>query len=385
MPAATVGAPADAGGGGGGGLVPFVRASYQYREKIRTDTVQLSTSQQTLTPVPITPGGFLRGIWLELDNTINGALNTAVLGSPTDFPYAILASVTLEDVNGQAIVGPISGYELYLANKYGGYFPDGDPTVQPGFVGTFADQYFTLWIPCEIRSDALGCLANTDARAQYRLIITIDSQPNITSTGTITTQPTFTVQYWVDYWAQVERTNMAGEPNEQTPPLLGTTQFWTREVQTVAAGAVTVKHNRVGNAIRNIVYQLRNGVAAGGAQPANQRVSNYNDPIKLRLDNRYLLSESPFLRRRGIAARLYDQSGPDGDPAAIGTPSDAILETGTLVYPQSGGLDYKPSAGDVGDWLDTNEASFLQFEDTLSATVATLVILTNDVAPPPAG
>jgi len=385
MPAGTVAAPAAAEAQSGGALVPFVRASYQYREKIRTDAFTLSTSQQTAQPIPVTPGGFLRGIWIEIDNTVNGALGTAVLGSPTDFPYALIASITLEDVNGQSIVGPISGYELYLANKYGGYFPDGDPTTQPGFVGTFVDQYFALWLPCEIRSDALGSLSNTDARAQYRLIYTIDSSPNILSTGTVTTQPQFTVSTWVDYWAQVERTNMAGEPNEQVPPLLGTTQFWSREVPVVAAGAQTVKHNRVGNAIRNIVYVLRNGAAAGAAQPGNQRVSNYTDPLKLRLDNRYLLSESPFLRRRAIMGRLYDLTGPDGDPAAIGTPTDGILETGTLVYPQSGDLSYKPSAGDVGDWLDTNEASFLQLEDTLSATVATLTILTNDVAPPPGG
>jgi len=369
----------------GGSLVPFVRASYQYREKIRTDTFQLSAAQQTAQPVPVTPGGFLRGIWLELDNTVNGALGTAVLGQPSDFPFAMIANIQLEDVNGQTIFGPCSGYELYLANKYGGYFPDGDPVVQPGFVGTFVDQYFCLWIPCEIRSDALGSLSNTDARAQYRLIYTIDSSANILSTGTVTTQPTFTVSTWVDYWAQVERSNMAGEPNEQVPPLLGTTQFWSREVPVVTAGAQTVKHNRVGNAIRTVIYVLRNGAAAGAAQPANQRVSNYVDPIKLKLDNRYLLSESPFLRRRAIMSRLFDLSGPDGDPAAIGTPTDSILETGTLVYPQSGDLSYKPSAGDIGDWLDTNEASFLQFEDTLNATVASLTILTNDVAPPPGG
>jgi len=384
MPAGTLsGAPPEAAQGGG--LVPFVRASYQYREKIRTDTFTLSTSQQTAQPVPVTPGGFLRGIWVELDNTVNGALGTAVLGSPTDFPYNMIANIQLEDVNGQTIFGPCSGYELYLANKYGGYFPDGDPTVQPGFVGTFVDQYLTLWIPCEIRSDALGSLSNTDARAQYRLIYTIDSSANILSTGTVTTQPQFTVTTWVDYWAQVERSNMAGEANEQVPPLLGTTQFWSREVPPIVVGAQTVKHNRVGNAIRNIVYVLRTGAAATGAQPANPRATNFGDPIKLRLDNRYLLSESPFLRRRGIMARLYDLTGPDGDPATIGTPTDSILETGTLVYPQSGDLSYKPSAGDIGDWLDTNEASFLQFEDTIVTLAASLTILTNDVAPPPGG
>lgn len=373
--------------GGGGALVPFARASYQYREKMRTDAFTLSTSQQVATPIQVTPGGFLRGIWIELDNTVNGALGTAVLGQPSDWPWSLFASITLEDVNGQAIVGPISGYDLYLANKYGGYFPDGDPVTQPGFVGTFADQYFCLWLPCEIRSDGLGSLANTDARAQYRLLYTIDSQVNQTSTGTITTQPQFTVTTWVDYWAQVERTNQIGQAQEQTPPALGTTQFWYRELPVVAAAAQTVKHNRVGNAIRTIVYILRTGAAATGAVMPNPRApgSQYGDPIRIRLDNRYLLSESPFLRRRAIMSRLFDLTGPDGDPAAIGTPSDGILEHGTLVYPFSGDLSYKPTPGDVGDWLDTNEAQFLQFEDTLSGTVATLEILTNDVAPPPNG
>jgi hypothetical protein len=365
-----------------GARVPFVRASYSYREKIRADSVTLSTSAQTLTPVQITPGGFLRGIWIEVGPpTQNGALGTAVLGSPTDFPFALIATVVLEDVNGQSIVGPITGYELFLANKYGGYSPQDDPELNPAFTGTFVAPYFTIWVPVEIRSDGLGSLANTDARAQYRLIVTIDASSNILSTGTVTTQPIFPVTYWVDYWAQVEATSMTGEPQEQVPPGLGTTQFWYHEIPTVAAGSQTVKHNRVGNAIRCIIYVLRNGVAASGSQPANQRVSNFTDPIKLRMDNRYLFSESPNLRRRGLMGRFYLLNGPDGDPATIGTPVKGILETGTLVLPFNQDVAYDPSPGDLGDWLETNEATFLQFEGSLNATVATLTILTNDVAP----
>lgn len=372
----------DADAAAAGGRVPFVRASYQYREKFFVDAFTLSTSQQTATPKNITPGGFLRGIWLEVANTVNGALNTAVLGTPTDFPYSLISSITVEDVNGQAIYGPVSGYETYLANKYGGYFYQGDPTVNPAFVGTFVNQYFILWIPLEVRSDALGSLANTDARAQYRLLYTIDSQPNITSTGSITTQPQFTVTGWVDYWAQVEATSMAGDPQEQVPPYLGTTQFNYREVPTIATGAQTVKHNRVGNAIRTIYYVCRSGAAATGAVMGNPRTTAYTDPVKLRLDNRYLFSESPNLRRRGQMGRQYYLSGPDGDPAAIGTPATSILETGTYVVPFSRDLSYHPSPGDEGNWLDTNEAQFLQLEVTYTGTVATQTILTNDVAPP---
>jgi hypothetical protein len=367
-----------------GRRVPFVRASYQYREKIRSDSVTLSTAQQTLTPVSITPGGFMRGIWIEVGPpTVNGALGTAVLGSPTDFPFNLIANIVLEDVNGQSIVGPISGYELFLANKYGGYLPQDDPELNPGFGGTFATPYFIIWVPVEVRSDGLGSLANTDARAQYRLIVTIDTQTNITSTGTITTQPVFPVTYWIDYWAQVESHSMTGEPQEQVPPGLGTTQFWYHEVPVVSAGAQTIKHNRVGNAIRTIVYVLRTGAAATGAQPPNPRaaLTSYTDPIKLRMDNRYLFSESPNLRRRGLMGRYYFLTGTEGDPAVIGQPVKGILEHGTLVVPFNQDVAYDPSPGDLGDWLETNEATFLQLETTLSGTVATLTILTNDVAP----
>jgi hypothetical protein len=364
-----------------GPKVPFVRASYQYREKMRTDNVTLTASQQTLQPVPVTPGGFLRGVWIEVSTLVAGALGTAVLGGPSDFPFALIATVVLEDVNGQSIVGPISGYELFMANKYGGYLPQDDPELNPAFSGTFAGPYFLIWVPVEVRSDGLGSLANTDARAQYRLIVTIDSTANFLSTGTITTPLQITLNYWVDYWAQVEAHSMTGEAQEQVPPGLGTTQFWYHEVPTVAAGAQTIKHNRVGNAIRCIVYILRNGVAAGAAQPANQRVSNFTDPIKLRMDNRYLFSESPNLRRRGLMGRLFFLTGADSETGAIGTPVKGILETGTLVIPFNQDVAYDPSPGDLGDWLETNEATFLQLESTLSATVASLTILTNDVAP----
>lgn len=382
-PAASVGAPPapDKAAPGGGGLIPFVRASYQYREKMRTDTVTFTVAQQAQQPINITPGGFLRGIWIEVSGT-GGVLGTAVVGQPFDFPWAAIANIVLEDVNGQAIVGPISGYELYLINKYGGYFPQGDPATHPAFSGTYASPYFVLWIPCEIRSDALGSLANTDARAQYRLVYTVDAGlagSAFLSTGTVTTGTTLTITTWVDYWAQVERTNMAGDANEQLPPGLGTTQFWYHEIPPVATGAATVKHNRVGNAIRNFLYILRDGAAAGAGAMANKRVNGYTDPLKVRLDNRYLFSESPNLRRK-IMGALFDLTGADGDPATAGTPVKGWRDTGVIVYPQALDIAYKNSPGDLGDWLETNEATFLQLEVTYTGTVATQTILTNDVS-----
>lgn len=375
-------APAPAQSQGGGGLVPFVRASYQYREKMRVDTIAaLTAAQQAQAPINITPGGFLRGVWIEISGS-GGALGTAVVGTPFDFPPAVIANIVLEDVNGQAIFGPVGGWELYAANKYGGYFAQGDPYLNPAFVGTYAAPYLVLWVPVEVRSDGLGSLANTDARAQYRLIYTVEAglagSPFL-STGTVTTGTALTITTWVDYWAQVEAKDMEGNPQEQVPPGLGTTQFTYHEIPAIATGAQTVKHNRVGNAIRGITYIVRDGTAAGAGAMANKRVNAYTDPIKIRLDNRYLLSESPNLRR-AIMGRYYYLNGADGDPASAGTPVKGWRDTGVLAYPQSLDSTYTPSPGDLGDWLQTNEASFLQLEVTYTGTVASQTILTNDVS-----
>jgi hypothetical protein len=142
------------------------------------------------------------------------------------------------------------------------------------------------------------------------------------------------VTTWVDYWAQVEERSQAGDPQEQVPPYLGTTQFWYREIPVVTSGAQTVKHNRVGNSIRTIIYVPRAGNAQSASIPANVRAAGsgsvsvgtpITDPVKLRLDNRYLFSESPSLRRKGIMDRQYLITGADGDPAA--TRSAATLAT----------------------------------------------------------
>src|ERR1700693_3292444 len=105
-----------------GGAIAFVRASYQYREKMRQDAWTLSTSQQVATPLAIIPGRFRRARWIEVANPAVGAVGTAVLGQPSDWPFSLIASLTLEDVNGQAIVGPLSGYFLSLLHQYGRHF-----------------------------------------------------------------------------------------------------------------------------------------------------------------------------------------------------------------------------------------------------------------------
>src|SRR6266542_1608553 len=378
MPTATLAQPAHAGLSEAPSRVPFVKASYQFAEKFFTDTVITSTSQQAQTPHNITPGGFLRGVFLEVSGT-GGVLGTAVVGS--DFPFSLIATITLEDINGAPIIGPLTGWELYALNKYAGLFYAGDPAILYNFRGTFAAPNFVIWLPAEIRSDGLGCLANTDARAQYRVNYTIDSTANFLSTGTVTTNVTLTVTGHVEYWAQPEATDLAGNPQDQVPPMLGSTMFAVHE--TIASGlstgaAVTAKHNRVGNQIRNFLYIVRTGAVATGAEAPNPRADLFADPIRIRLDNRYLRSEAPNLRKARVARQLGMSGGNQTPGAGV-----SVVDTGVYGYLFSDGLDYHPGPGDNGGWLPTTEATFLQCEVSITGAAGAannITVLTNDVA-----
>lgn len=364
---------------GSGKRIPFHHASTFFSEKFFTDTVTTSTSQQQQTPHQITPGGFLRGVWLEFAASA-GTLGTAVVGS--DWPFSLIATVTLEDINGSPIVGPLSGYELYLINKYGNTsFFVSDPTVAFNFNRTFGSStFFTLFIPVEARGDGLCSLANTDARAQYRVNYTIDSQANFLSTGTVTTPLTFTCTGTVEYWAQVEATNMYGQPQEQKPTLLDSTQFAYHEIQQISNSALTIKSNRVGNLIELLMYVTRTGAAATASEQPNPRAEQFTDVMRLRLDNRFLRSESPNIRRSNVS-RQYNLNGA-AVLAAAASQTVPIVEQGVMVYPFNGGDDRHPSPADVGAWLPTQEATFLQLEDTFANSPAgsTIGIVTQDVA-----
>lgn len=343
--------------------VPFVRASVDYVESLFTQAVTPGTTAQEF-QFSITPGGFLRGLKL-LCTSASGAIGSATLAA--DYPWIIYSSVVVEDINGSPIFGPVSGYELYLINKYGGYHFHGDPATLASYVGTI-NTVHSLWIPFEFRSDALGSLANTDARAQYRLRFTINTFANLTGSTGATTAPALSISGFVYTWAQVEPRSLDGLPQEMEPPGLGTTQFWTHEYPVVAASAQVVRANRVGNLIRNLIFVTRTNAAATTTLQAAPRSDDFTDPIRVRLDNRYLYIDAEAARWDEMA-RKY----------AL-TTFGSTRDTGVYVYPFSEGADTHPSPADESNYLTTTEASYLAVEATM-ANAGTLGILTNDIAP----
>src|SRR3954454_11271906 len=99
-------------------LLPFTASAHEHTEPAFTVSSQIGTATVQFNPQDVPAYGYLRHIILEVAAT-GGSIGTAVANA--DFPYNLIQSITLQDVNGANIVGPMDGYSLYLANLIGGY------------------------------------------------------------------------------------------------------------------------------------------------------------------------------------------------------------------------------------------------------------------------
>jgi len=110
VPAATVAGGANHAPSGppvsGGTVVPFFYGTNQYVEKFAAQS-QLLAAAQVEAVFNVNPGGFMRGVRLEVRST-GGVIGTGVVAA--DGPWTALASATLENIDGSPIQYPMSVY-----------------------------------------------------------------------------------------------------------------------------------------------------------------------------------------------------------------------------------------------------------------------------------
>jgi hypothetical protein len=341
-------------------LVPFLAGSYEYSEPITTIVATPGASQQDFVQ-SITPGGFLRGVSL-LATSAGGVLGAGALS--TDAPWIGLANLALESIDGTPLLYPMPGLEAYDVSKFTRPW-DGDPAQDPGFSNT-VNPTFNLRYFIESRM-TIGCLPNTDARAQYRLRLSV-APSSVLFTTAPTTPPTISTLINLETYAQPPAMDYSGNAIAQLPDGLVLQRFVSREIFNTNGGNQILKSNRVGNLIRTAIL-----IARSSATPA-LRVDFTADPIRWRLDNTQLLNENRA-RRVYENNRLYQfgqyAQAPGGAAAANARP------LGTYVYPRF------HNVGDMSEmyWLPTTEASYLAWELNGTPAGGTVEIITEDLAP----
>lgn len=348
-------------------LIPFVRASRERTELADDRSTQIQAGSRAVGPLDIPASGFLRFLVLQVEAT-GGAQGTAVVAATEDAPFAVFDDLTLSDVNGNPIFGPVNGFHGYLAAKYGAYAHITDAKQLPSYSGVNAagDFTFTLRIPIEISPrDALGSLANQSASQTYKLRYTIAPSASIYTTAPATTLPTVRVRAWTEVWAQPRPENAFGQPQEEAPPAHGTTQYWSSAVYNLNAGEQVIRLTRVGNLIRTIVAVNR---VTGGARST----VNFPDPIRFEYDGSLIemVSRGVFVDR--MVERYGFTAGPN---AANGR------DTGVFVWEFTHDLDGKPGYELRDLYLPTTQGTRLDLRGSFSGS-NTLTVLTNDVAVP---
>ena len=266
--------------------IPFSRAATLATMRDAGGTLAANAQAQ----VQLQTNAFLENIILDVALVTSG--NSAAVTFAADAPWSVITQIRLDDPANQGIITPITGYQLYLCNKY---LPDTecayDPKLDPhyvattGTVGTGGSFSFRLVIPIEHRRrDALGALNNSAANSRY--LLTINSIPAFSSlygTSPTTQATTFSYQLYQEYWtsppAQIT-TSTGSSQTQQTPTGLGTVGFIRYEQHNDVSGGGTPQFQltNVGDYISSIIFVLRDTAGARDIYTPPQSATNANWP-----------------------------------------------------------------------------------------------------------
>lgn len=350
------------------------RIGAMLHEEINYDvTATLNASTQDLPVLEIPPSGFLRGMYIIVEAT--SATNVATVAfTNNNAPFSVFDTVVFEDTNSKPIVGPLNGYDLYLINKYGGYFNSSDPkastiyTAVTGAAGTITFS-FILRIPVElVARDAVGSLPNKSGTNKFKVRLRLASTATVYSTAP-TNSVSVRVRMVQEGWSEPNATDLKGRPVAQNPPAMNTTQYWTRAVTTVGSGDQRIQiQPGLGFLLRNML--VINYPSASLTRDATSDAA-FPDPYSLQFEANTLFTRPRVLFRDRIA-REWGYTG------TVETAGGRDYS----VYPLSFMTDFTnvPGSESRRGYLATADASRLEVQGNFGAA-SNFTTLMNYVAP----
>lgn len=336
------------------------------------------------------PTGWLRGLWFQFDMTVTGQSTNSVSFSG-DNPFSVVNKFTLKDVGNREVFGPMGGYDWMTTNKLGGYFNVGDPradiaySLTTGTGSTGGSFTFLLYVPLElVARDALGAVENKSSTSAWKSELFIDSQAN-TYNQVPSVQGSLRVRVTEDGYTEPAAADEHGRPLSQTPPAVGTLQYWVSENSGgIGNASATISYNLdngIGYSIRNIVYKLlRSGTSRANGD------ADWPDPVtltygKVQLFQRYKTTWiSKMSRAYGFAQT------PGQTVASANNTADTALNRENGVFPVwfNDDFDLQPGGELRNGYLNTKTGTVLKWKGTMggSASSDQLNALINYVIPP---
>lgn len=355
--------------------IRFTVASRPQRRFSNVQTVSNFAGATSFQPIQLPATGWVRKVALFFTATFTTSASAAVVAG--DAPWNLIANVTLTDATGQPIFQPVSGYNLYLINKYlssGGVDtnmprPYSNPQIGPEFAfsasGTSGSATFRLDLDLEQDyNTGYGCIPNLDANASLQLKVDVNAY-SVAFTGGVPTAGTVSLRVEQHYWAPVGST-LGGVPVNASPVGMGDYLETRYETQTVSAAAEnTIAVTNRGGLIKGIIAVSR----AAGVRTAYTAGSN----VGLILDNNPIDEGITLESHYDTVRRAYGYYGTDLTtsyaPATAGV--QVGLDRGVLVWP------FSALSGGRDSWLSTRVGSLLQLKLTPGASATQMEIITQ--------
>ena len=376
--------------------IPFVRAARKKSAAAATLSGTVPASATQLSVVSVPAAGYLRGIELLVDvatsgNSATTAFKTAATAG--DAPWSFINSINLVSADGSNLVSNISGYQLFLVNKYGAFRSQGqqmDPrsdqyfNITSGSGGTGGSFSFRLFIPVEIdQSQAFCAIPNLAANKSYQVNIQLAASSAVYSTAP-TSAGTYTITVINHYWSQPAALNAVGVPQQIAPVGVGSINLTQLQSIPVTSGDRIVQLSNVGNVIHKLIFTLRksDGTRTSADWGATNQLILNNDTLF------YWTTPNSTTNKSTWSSYITDVYG-YGDAvnaSAPGTQStiDSANGLDTGVYALNfGDINGNAQTGCSRDqFLPTLDSTLLQLRSTsFGSNASTLEVLSMAVKP----
>lgn len=358
------------------GGIRFTVASRPQRRFSNTQEVSNLNGSTSFQPIQLPATGFVRRVMLEFTASVTSASAGAIVTG--DGPWNLINGITITDATGQAIMQPITGYNLYLVNKYLSWGtmeatnqprPWNNPHMGPEYdfssTATAGTAKFRLWLNFEQDyNTGYGCIPNLDSNASLQLKIDVGPYSNAFS-GTTVSAATLSVRVCQHYWAPVG--SSVGGVAAQTQPVGFGDYLETRyETQTANASSEnTINVTNRGGLIKGVIAVSRNS-GTRTAYTADTQVGYLIDNNAV--DEGILLEEYQDTLRR-----TYGYMGADLTTSYAPLTAGVLpgLDRGVLIWPfgaLSGGRD---------SWAQTRVGSLVQLKLTPGSGATQLELITQ--------
>lgn len=355
-------------------LRPFFPGTLDLETHTYVKTGTLTTSQVPLDTFYPKTNGFLADLWIEMatNATPNTNANTAF---NEDYPLKAISTFQLSDTGGQPILGPMTGWELAMFVKWGGFSFSDDPTNSQTYAATTGTSTaggsfrFMLQIPVQfVRREPLGVLPNTNSNNAYAVDITVATLAQIYSVAP-NSAPTYTVKVYQDSYRQSSGKDAQRNATVTTPPGLGAVLYLRRNTMDLSAGSVDEELSQQEGSYRALHFVLRD---SNGSRV--QGDADWPDPVQV-----YFNNDVPYDRTKNYWIRRQERDY--GYVAAVGAANGRDYGVFTLPFITDNGL--KAGSEDRYKYLSVSAADTLGYRGVIGGSgTHVLTTMYNFVRPP---